>query len=134
MFIVGVVADSFVMGKALAILVTSLRLSEVSEIEKRRWERYGLRFHVYVKWTDLSGNVMEIAGTTRDISASVICMWCEGLVQQGAEVNLEIELPIVLEGTEDSRIAARGTVVRNESIRDPYKGYELGIMFDCTYP
>jgi hypothetical protein len=122
------------MGKALAVLVTSLRLSEVSEIEKRRWERYGLEFHVYITWKDASGSVEEIVGTTRDISSSGVRLRCESLIQQGSEVNLKIELPIVLEGTTASRMSARGTVVRNESISDPYKGYELGIMFDRTYP
>jgi hypothetical protein len=97
------------MGKALAVLVTSLRLSEVSEIEKRRWERYGL-------------------------SSSGVCLMCESCIEQGAEVELKIELPIVLEGTRGSRMSARGTVVRNESVSDPHEGYELGIMFDRFYP
>jgi hypothetical protein len=122
------------MGKALAVLITSLRLSEVSEIEKRRWERYGLQFHVHITWKDASGSVMEIAGTTRDISSSGVCLWCEDLIQQGSEVNLKIELPIVLEGTTGSRMSAGGTVVRNESVSDPHEGYELGIMFNRSYP
>ncbi len=122
------------MGKALAVLITSLRLSEVSEIEKRRWERYGLEFPVYITWKDASGSVEEIVGTTRDISSSGVCLRCESLIQQGAEVNLKIELPIVLEGTEGSRVAAKGTVVRNESVSDPNEGYELGIMFNRSYP
>jgi hypothetical protein len=122
------------MGKALAVLITSLRLSEVSEIEKRRWERYGLQFHVYITWKDASGSVEEIVGTTRDISSSGVCLWCEDLIQQGSEVNLKIELPIVLEGTEGSRMSAMGTVVRNESVSDPHEGYELGIMFNRSYP
>jgi hypothetical protein len=122
------------MGKALAVLITSLRLSEVSEIEKRRWERYGLQFHVHITWKDASGSVMEIAGTTRDISSSGVCLWCEDLIQQGSEVNLKIELPIVLEGTTGSRMSAMGTVVRNESVSDPHEGYELGIMFNRSYP
>jgi len=122
------------MGKALAILVTSLRLSEVSEIEKRRWERYGLGFHVYITWKDASGSVEEIVGTTRDISSSGVCLRCESFIQQGSGVDVKIELPIVLEGTTGSRMSASGTVVRNQSICDPHKGYELGIMFDRTYP
>jgi hypothetical protein len=122
------------MGKALAVLITSLRLSEVSEIEKRRWERYGLQFHVHITWKDASDSVMEIAGTTRDISSSGVCLWCEDLLQQGSEVNLKIELPIVLEGTTGSRMSAMGTVVRNESVSDPHEGYELGIMFNRFHP
>jgi hypothetical protein len=122
------------MGKALAILVTSLRLSEVSEIEKRRWERYGLGFHVYITWMDVSGSVEEIAGTTRDISSSGVCLRCKGLIQQGSEVDVKIELPIVLEGTTGSHMSARGTVVRNESRSEPHEGYELGIMFNRFYP
>jgi hypothetical protein len=82
------------MGKALAVLITSLRLSEVSEIEKRRWERYGLQFHVYITWKDASGSVEE----------------------------------------KGSRMSAMGTVVRNESVSDPHEGYELGIMFNRSYP
>jgi hypothetical protein len=122
------------MGKALAILLTSLRLSEVSENEKRRWERYGLELLIYITWEDASGSVEEIAGTTRDISSSGVRLRCESFIQQGSEVDVKIELPIVLEGTTGSRMSARGMVVRNESISDPYKGYELGIMFDRTYP
>ena len=122
------------MGKALAVLVTSLRLSEVSEIEKRRWERYGLELPVNITWKDASGSVEERAGSTKDVSSSGVCLWCEDVIQQGAEVNLKIELPIVLEGTEGSRVAAKGTVVRNESVSDPNEGYELGIMFNRTYP
>ncbi len=122
------------MGKALSILITSLRLSEVSEIEKRRRERYGLELLIYITWEDASGSVEEIAGTTRDISSSGVCLRCKSLIQQGSEVDVKIELPIVLEGTTGSHMSARGTVVRNESISDPHKGYELGIMFDHTYP
>ena len=122
------------MGKAIAVLVTSLRLSEVSEIEKRRWERYGLEFHVYITWKDASGSVEEIVGTTRDISSSGVCLRCESLIQQGSEVNLKIELPIVLEGTTGSHMSARGTVVRNEGVSEPHEGYELGIMFNRFYP
>jgi hypothetical protein len=77
---------------------------------------------------------MEIAGTTRDISSSGVCLWCEDLIQQGSEVNLKIELPIVLEGTTGSHMSARGTVVRNESMSEPHEGYELGIMFNRFYP
>jgi hypothetical protein len=55
-------------------------------------------------------------------------------IQQGSEVNLKIELPIVLEGTAGSRMSARGTVVRNESVSEPHEGYELGIMFNRFYP
>jgi hypothetical protein len=122
------------MGKALAILLTSLRLSEVSEIEKRRWERYGLELLIHITWEDASGSVEEIAGTTRDISSSGVRLRCESFIQQGSEVDVKIELPIVLEGTTGSRMSASGTVVRNQSICDPHKGYELGIMFDRTYP
>ena len=122
------------MGKALAILVTSLRLSEVSEIEKRRWERYGLQLLVFITWVDASGSVEERVGRTRDISSSGVCLRCESFVQQGSEVDVKIQIPIVLEGTTGSRMSASGTVVRNGSASNPDDGYELGIMFDRTYP
>jgi hypothetical protein len=122
------------MGKALAVLVTSLRLSEVSEIEKRRWERYGLELPVHITWEDASGGFGERVGFTKDISSSGVCLMCESCIEQGAEVDLKIELPIVLEGTRGSHMSARGTVVRNESLSDPHEGYELGIMFDRSYP
>ena len=122
------------MGKALAILVTSLRLSEVSKIEKRRWERYGLQLLVYITWEDASGSVEERVGTTRDISSCGVCLRCESFIQQGSEVDVKIQLPIVLEGTTGSRMSASGTVVRNGSASDRDQGYELGIMFDHTYP
>ena len=58
------------MGNTLAVLVTSLRLSEMSEMEKRRWERYLLELPVYVAWKDPSGDAEELLGTTKDISSS----------------------------------------------------------------
>jgi len=122
------------MGKALAVLVTSLRLSEVSEIEKRRWERYGLELPVHITWKDASGSVEERVGSTKDISSSGVCLRCESLIEEGLDVNLKIELPIVLEGTTGSHMSARGTVVRNEGVSEPHEGYELGIMFNRFYP
>jgi hypothetical protein len=122
------------MGKALAVLITSLRLSEVSEIEKRRWERYGLELPVHITWKDTSGSIEERVGTTKDISSSGVRLKCESCIDQGAEVDLKIELPIVLEGTTGSRMSAKGTVVRNKSKDEPDEGYELGILFDCCYP
>jgi hypothetical protein len=106
----------------------------VSEIEKRRWERYGLEFLIHITWEDASGSVEEIAGTTRDISSSGVRLRCESFIQQGSEVDVKIELPIVLEGTTGSRMSARGTVVRNEGVNEPHEGYELGIMFNRFYP
>ena len=122
------------MGKALAVLVTSLKLSEMSEMEKRRWERYLLELPVYVAWKDPSGNAEEMLGTTKDISSSGMCVTCDSPIEEGAEVDVKIDLPIVLEGMTGSRMSAQGTVVRNEAMTNPDEGYEHGIMFNRFYP
>jgi len=122
------------MGKALAVFVTSLGLSEMSEIEKRRWERYCLQLPVYLVWEDTSGKFEERVGTTKDISSSGVCVRCDELMKEGMEVDLRIDLPIVLEGTRGSRMSAQGTVVRNKAVGDPDEGYEHGIMFNRFYP
>jgi hypothetical protein len=123
------------MGKALAVLVTSLKLSEMSEMEKRRWERYLLELPVYVAWKDPSGGeAEELLGTTKDISSSGICVMCDSPILEGSEVDVKIDLPIVLEGMTGSRMSAHGTVVRNEAMTNPDEGYEHGIVFNRFYP
>ena len=106
----------------------------MSEIEKRRWERYCLQLPVYLIWEDASGQVEERVGTTKDISSSGVCVRCEKLMKEGLEVDLRIDLPIVLEGTGGSRMSAQGTVVRNKAVSAPEEGYEHGIMFNRFYP
>ena len=85
-------------------------------------------------WKDASGKVEEYAGTTKDISSSGVCVMCSSLMQQGQEVDVRIDLPIVLEGMTGSRMSAQGTVVRNKTIDTPDESYELGIMFNRFYP
>jgi hypothetical protein len=122
------------MGKALAVLVTSLRLSEISEIEKRRWDRYCLALPVCVTWKDASGIIGEQVGTTRDISSSGVCVRCPSPVRDGVEVGVRIDLPVALEGMTGSRMSAQGTVVRSQAATAPDQGFEYGILFNRFYP
>lgn len=99
--------------------------------EKRTQVRYDLELLVRIKWTDSSGDEMEDTATTKNISSSGAFMICDSRIRSGSTVDLEIELPVPLDGRlTKSRVAAKGRVVRNVPLTGSFHRYGHAVAFD----
>ncbi|MCK4618825.1 MAG: PilZ domain-containing protein [Deltaproteobacteria bacterium] len=101
----------------------------MTKTERRDCERYVFELPVHARWKNAAGEVKEETGITRDISSSGVFMICKNLIDRECEINLQIELPSLAENA-NSRVSARGRVVRNLSLTKPDTGYGHGIMFN----
>ena len=101
-----------------------------SETERREYERYDLEFRVQVKWKDAFGNLKADSGTTKDISPSGAFIICNSPLDEGCQIDLEIDLPICVEGTNRSCVYASGKVVRRHPVNDRDSRYGHAIRFD----
>lgn len=98
--------------------------------EKRDHERYGLELPVKINWNDTSGTEREATGTTKNISSSGALIVCNSPIEEGCNIDVRIDFPISLAGVRKSRVKARGTVVRDAHVSNPFQVYGRGIRFD----
>ena len=96
--------------------------------ERRAYERYGLQLAVKVRWTDSSGETQEETGTTKNISTSGIYMICDSCLDEGCEIEIEMDIPISMTGGSMHCVCARGKVLRNAPLADPEKGFGHAIV------
>jgi hypothetical protein len=102
----------------------------MTKIERRDCERYVFDLPIQAMWKDAAGEVKKETGITRDISSSGVFMICKNLIDRECEIDFRIDLPSLAEDA-NSRVSARGKVVRNVSVTNPDTGYNgYGIMFD----
>ncbi|MDL2123302.1 MAG: PilZ domain-containing protein [Deltaproteobacteria bacterium] len=101
----------------------------MTKTERRDCERYVFELPVHARWKNAAGEVKEETGITRDISSSGVFMICKNLIDRECEINFQIELPSLAENA-NSRVSARGRVVRNLNLTKPDTGYGHGIMFN----
>ena len=102
----------------------------MTKTEKRDCERYVLGLPIHAMWKDAAGEAKEETGITRDISSSGVFMICKNLIDRGCDIDLQIDLPFLAENA-NSRVSARGRVVRNVSLTNPDTGgCGHGIMFN----
>lgn len=103
--------------------------SEMSDLEKRKNQRYGLELSIAVTWKDKSGHTRETTGMTENISPAGAFIVCESPIEQGCPIDLRFDLPIALGGSPKSRISASGTVVRNVPRAEQGTGHGYGVRF-----
>lgn len=101
----------------------------MSDLDKRKDQRYGLELSIAVTWKDKSGFIRETRGMTKNISPAGAFIVCESPIQKGCAIDLRFDLPIALGGSPKSRISARGTVVRNVTGVDQGTSHGYGVMF-----
>ena len=101
----------------------------MTKTEKRDCERYVFDLPIQAAWKDAAGEVKKETGITRDISSSGVFMICRNLIDRDCEIDLQIDLPSLAENA-NSRVSARGRVVRNLSSTTPDTGYGHGIVFN----
>ena len=102
----------------------------MTKTEKRDCERYVFDLPIQAAWKDAAGEVKKETGITKDISSSGAFMICKNPIDKECEIDLQIDLPALAENA-NSRVSARGKVVRNVSLTNPDTGYHgYGIMFD----
>jgi hypothetical protein len=101
-----------------------------SQIERRACKRFGLELPVHIEWKDVSGEVLESEGATKDMSASGAFVICQEMIGVKCHVNLKIDLPVTLAGARKSLVSARGSVVTKETMTEPDEGYGHRIKFD----
>jgi hypothetical protein len=101
----------------------------MTKTERRDCERYLLDLPIHAMWKDTAGEIKEETGITRDIGSSGVFMICKNLIDRGCEIDLQIDLPSLAKNA-NSRVSARGSVVRNVSLTDSDTGYGHGIMFN----
>ncbi len=101
----------------------------MAKTERRDCERYIFDLPVHVMWKDAAGEVKEETGITKDISSSGVFMICKNPIDRECEIDFQIDLPSLTENA-NSRVSARGKVVRNISMTHSEKCYGYGIMFD----
>jgi hypothetical protein len=99
--------------------------------EKRRYERYGLELPVAVKWKDALGNAKEETGTTIDMSRSGMFMICTSPIDEGSEIDVEIDLTTSAGSGIKSCVSVGGKIVRNIPLKNLHGGYGHAIMFDA---
>ena len=103
----------------------------MSAPEKRRYERYGLELPVAIRWKDTLGNAKEENGTTRDMSRSGMYMICASPIDEGSEINVEIDLTSSGGSGIKSCVSVGGKVVRNTLSKSDNGGYGTAITFDA---
>lgn len=101
----------------------------MSDLYKRKNQRYGLELSIAVTWKDKSGYTRETRGMTKNISPAGAFIVCESPIEKGCAIDLRFDLPIALGGSPKSRISAKGTVVRNVTEAKPGTGHAYGVMF-----
>jgi len=101
----------------------------MTKTEKRDCERYVYELPIQAMWKDAAGKVKEETGISRDISSSGAFMICKNLLDRECEIDFQIDLPSLAENA-NSRVSARGRVVRNVSLTNPDTGYGHGIVFN----
>ncbi len=101
----------------------------MTKTERRDCERYVFDLPSQAAWKDAAGEVKKETGITRDISSSGVFMICGNLIDRECEIDFQIDLPALAENA-NSRVSARGRVVRNVSLTNSDTGYGHGIMFD----
>ena len=101
----------------------------MSDLEKRKNQRYGLELSIAVTWKDKSGFTRETIGRTENISPAGAFIVCESPIAEGCAIDLRFDRPIALGGSPKSRISTSGTVVRNMTGAGPAAGYGHGVMF-----
>ena len=102
----------------------------MTKTERRDCERYVFDLPIQATWKDAAREVKEETGITKDISSSGVFMICKNPIDRDCEIDLQIELPSLAENA-NSRVSARGRVVRNVSLTNPGTGYHgYGIMFN----
>ena len=102
----------------------------MNETEKRACERYDLKLPIQARWENGLGGVKEETGATKDISSSGAFMSCKTLIEDGREIDLQIDLPIVGTEATKGRVLARGRVVRNVRMTGSDMPCGHGIMFN----
>ena len=98
--------------------------------DKRNHERYGLELPIRVNWYDTAGIEREAIGTTKNISSCGALIFCDSPIEEGCQINLQIDFPISLAGVRKSRVKARGRVVRDANVSHPFQVHGRGIRFD----
>jgi hypothetical protein len=101
----------------------------MTKTEKRNCERYVFDLPIQAAWKDAAGEVKKETGITRDISSSGVFMICKNPIDRDCEINFQIDLPSLADNA-NSRVSARGKVVRNISMTHSDKCYGYGIMFN----
>ena len=101
----------------------------MTKTEKRNCERYVFDLPIQAAWKDAAGEAKKETGITRDISSSGVFMICKNLIDRECEIDLQIDLPSLAENA-NSRVSARGRVVRNVSMAHSDKCYGYGIVFN----
>jgi hypothetical protein len=83
----------------------------IEESPGRSHPRFQLEAPVLVRWDD-GGSARQTQGSSRDISASGIFVVCSTLPAIGTEIQFEVQLPPVSEGTRGMQLRSTGRVVR----------------------
>ena len=101
----------------------------MSDIEKRKNQRYGLELSIAITWKDKSGRTRETVGWTRNISPAGAFIVCESPIGKGCTIDVRFDLPFAIGGSPQRSISASGKVVRNVTGVAPGAGYGHGVMF-----
>ena len=99
------------------------------QAERRDCERYVFELPVHAMWKDAAGDIKEETGITKDISSAGAFMICKNPIDRDCEIDFQIDLPAIVENA-NSRVSARGKVVRNVSMTGSDKCYGYGIVFN----
>ena len=103
----------------------------MTKIEKRDCERYVFELPIQAAWKNAAGEVKKETGIIRDISSSGVFMICKNPIDRECDIDFQIDLPALTKDAANSRVSARGKVVRNVSLNNPHTGYHgYGIMFN----
>ena len=98
--------------------------------ERRDCERYVFDLPIQAAWKDATGEVKKETGIIRDISSSGVFMICKNPIDRECDIDFQIDLPALTKDAANSRVSARGKVVRNVSLTHSEKCYGYGIMFN----
>lgn len=83
-----------------------------------------------VRWKDASGNLKEERAITSDVGRSGMYMICDSPIEEGCEINLEIDLAVCSGAGIKSRVSVGGKVVRNIPPTGRDRGYGHAVLFD----
>jgi hypothetical protein len=87
---------------------------EVTESDKRAIRRFALELPVTVEAVSESGEVLQAAAASRDVSSHGICFYCDEAPPIGSAIRFTVTLPAEVTMTEAISVQCRGKVVRVE--------------------
>ncbi len=82
--------------------------------EKRAIRRFALQLPVIVNAVSESGEVLQKAAETRDVSSNGICFYCDAAMVADSEIEFTVMLPVEVTMSEPLRVQCHGKVVRVE--------------------